>query len=71
MTNEQPTQLRSLEGRHVSVALKGGSRIDDSQLVSATTDATPRYGPLDQLIAMTEWALPPATDAEYRGTTDY
>jgi hypothetical protein len=35
MTNEQATQLRSLEGRHVSVALKGGSRIDDSQLVSA------------------------------------
>ena len=27
MTNEEVTQLRSLEGRHVSVALKGGSRI--------------------------------------------
>jgi hypothetical protein len=38
MTNEQATQLRSLEGRHVSVALKGGSRIDDSQLVSAGHD---------------------------------
>jgi hypothetical protein len=35
MTNEQATQLRSLEGYHVSVALTGGSRIDDSQLVSA------------------------------------
>jgi hypothetical protein len=35
MTNEQATQLRSLEGRHVSVALEGGGRIDDSQLVSA------------------------------------
>ena len=35
MTNEQATDLRSLEGRHVSVALKGGCRIDDSQLVSA------------------------------------
>jgi hypothetical protein len=35
MTNEQAAQLRSLEGLHVSVALKGGSRIDDSQLVSA------------------------------------
>jgi len=27
--------LRGLEGRRVSVALRGGSRIDDSQLVSA------------------------------------
>ena len=35
MTNEQASQLRSLEGRHVSLALKGGARIDDSQLVSA------------------------------------
>ena len=35
MTNEQAIQLRSLEGRHVSVALEGGGRIDDSQLVSA------------------------------------
>ena len=35
MTNEQATQLRSLEGRHVSVAVRDGSRIDDSQLVSA------------------------------------
>ncbi|MDQ3944140.1 MAG: hypothetical protein M3357_03095 [Actinomycetota bacterium] len=35
MTTEQATQLRCLEGRHVSVALQGGGRIDDSQLVSA------------------------------------
>ena len=35
MTNEQVTKLRSLEGLHVSVALKGGSRVDDCQLVSA------------------------------------
>ena len=35
MTNQQAIQLRALEGRHVSVALQGGSRIDDSQLVSA------------------------------------
>ena len=35
MTNEQAIQLRSLEGHQVSVALKGGCRIDDSQLVSA------------------------------------
>jgi hypothetical protein len=27
-------QMRALEGRQVSVALRGGSRIDDCQLVS-------------------------------------
>jgi hypothetical protein len=35
VTNEQATQLRSLEGHQVGVALTGGCRIDDSQLVSA------------------------------------
>jgi hypothetical protein len=35
MTKERFTQLRSLEGLRVSVALSDGSRIDDSQLVSA------------------------------------
>jgi hypothetical protein len=35
VTNEQATQLRSLEGHQVGVALRGGCRIDDSQLVSA------------------------------------
>ena len=29
------SSFRSLEGHHVSVALRDGSRIDDSQLVSA------------------------------------
>jgi hypothetical protein len=30
-----PLHLRPLEGRHVSLALTDGSRIDDCQLVSA------------------------------------
>ena len=34
-TTPRPTQLRSLEGRRVSLALADGSRIDDVQLVSA------------------------------------
>jgi len=33
-------QLRLLEGHQVSVALRGGSRIDDCQLVSAGRRAT-------------------------------
>jgi hypothetical protein len=35
MTEKQQADLSSLEGRRVSVALRDGSRIDDSQLVSA------------------------------------
>lgn len=35
MTKEQATKLQTLEGRHVSVALRDGSRVDDCQLVSA------------------------------------
>lgn len=35
MRNQQAARLRSLEGRHVSVALRDGGRIDDSQLLSA------------------------------------
>lgn len=36
MTNQGIVQrLRDLEGRHVSVALADGSRIDDAELVSA------------------------------------
>jgi hypothetical protein len=34
-TTPHPAQLRSLEGRHVSLALTDGSRIDDVELVSA------------------------------------
>jgi hypothetical protein len=35
MKQDKPTQLRSLEGRRVDVALRDGSRIDDAQLVSS------------------------------------
>ena len=35
MSVEQRQQLRSLEGRRVSLALRGGTRLDDCQLVSA------------------------------------
>lgn len=35
MSQEKVSELRSLEGRQVSVALTDGSRIDDCQLVSA------------------------------------
>ena len=35
MTREQLNQLAWLEGRQVNIALRDGSRIDDSQLVSA------------------------------------
>jgi len=35
MNRQAWANLRSLEGRHVSVALSDGSRIDDCQLVSA------------------------------------
>jgi hypothetical protein len=35
MTGLTMSELRSLEGRQVSVALADGSRIDDCQLVSA------------------------------------
>ncbi|MGH9040309.1 MAG: hypothetical protein ACRDZ3_08760 [Acidimicrobiia bacterium] len=34
------TRLRSLEGRRVSLALAGGARIDDCQLVSAGGPST-------------------------------
>lgn len=35
MSRMRMSELRSLEGRQVSVALADGSRIDDCQLVSA------------------------------------
>jgi hypothetical protein len=34
VNTEALSPLRSLEGRHVSVALRDGSRIDDCELVS-------------------------------------
>ena len=35
MGSDRVTELRALEGHHVSLALTDGSRIDDCQLVSA------------------------------------
>ena len=35
MSQERMSELRSLEGRQVSVSLSDGSRIDDCQVVSA------------------------------------
>jgi len=34
MTKERLSQLKPLEGHRVSLALRNGSRIDDSQLIS-------------------------------------
>ncbi len=34
------SRLRSLEGRYVSLALSGGARIDDCQLISAGRPGT-------------------------------
>jgi hypothetical protein len=35
MTTSHPVDLRALEGRHVGLALRDGSRIDDCHFVSA------------------------------------
>jgi hypothetical protein len=35
MTKQRVMSLKSMEGRHVSVALSNGDRIDDCQLVSS------------------------------------
>jgi hypothetical protein len=35
MATTQLQQLRSLEGRRIGLALRGGERIDDCQLISA------------------------------------
>lgn len=35
MTKQQRSRLRSIEGQQVSVALRGGTRIDDCNLVSS------------------------------------
>jgi hypothetical protein len=41
MASNQIRQLRALEGRRVSLAVRGGHRIDDCQLVSAGRGRTP------------------------------
>jgi hypothetical protein len=35
VTESRRTALRALEGRRITLALRGGSRIDDAQLVSS------------------------------------
>ncbi len=57
-------QLRTLEGRQVGLALRGGSRIDDCQLVSAGrnrlgtmwvfVDGADAFVPLDEVIDLWE-----------------
>ncbi len=42
MLHARINQLRELEGRQVSLALRDGSRIDDCQLVSAGRAGSPR-----------------------------
>jgi hypothetical protein len=70
--NEATTErLRHLEGRHVSVALADGSRIDDCELVSAGHDRAHRlwlYGngtdlfvPLDDVTDLWEVMGPRVT----------
>ncbi len=68
MSDEQINQLRVLEGRHVSLALRDGSRIDDCQLVSAGragvrtvwifTKGLDMFLPLNDLIDV--WEMQPA-----------
>jgi hypothetical protein len=64
MTRIQISQLKSLEGRQVSLALAGGDRIDDCQLVSAGrgrvetiwvfTNGTDAFVPLEDVVALWE-----------------
>ena len=66
MINEKLIMFRWLEGRHVSVALADGSRIDDCQLVSIGRSPTPSlwlfidgedaFVPLDDIVDLWEVA---------------
>jgi hypothetical protein len=66
MTKKRHSHLNSLEGRRVSVALRDGSRIDDSQLVSAGrggvqtiwlyTSGADTFVPFDEVIELWEVA---------------
>jgi hypothetical protein len=68
MRSEQIDKLKALEGRHVSLALRDGSRIDDCQLVSVGRGAVRSvwifakpldvFLPLDNLIDV--WETRPA-----------
>jgi hypothetical protein len=66
MTATQIDGLRSLEGRRVGLALRGGDRIDDGQLVSAGrgpvktlwifADGADTFVPLDDVLDLWEAA---------------
>ena len=66
MAAHQIQRLRSLEGRRVGLAVRGGGRIDDGQLVSAGrdgvrtvwvfVDGVDTFVPLDDVIDLWEAA---------------
>jgi hypothetical protein len=66
MSAHQIRQLRALEGRRVGLAVRGGRRIDDCQLVSAGrgpartlwlfTDGADSFVPVDDVVDMWEAA---------------
>ena len=66
MAAHQIQRLRSLEGRRVGLAIRGGGRIDDGQLVSAGrdgvrtvwvfVDGVDTFVPLDDVIDLWEAA---------------
>jgi hypothetical protein len=66
MSAHQIRQLRALEGRRVGLAVRGGRRIDDCQLVSAGrgrartlwlfADGADSFVPLDDVVDLWEAA---------------
>jgi hypothetical protein len=66
MTANELHQLRTLEGRRVGVAIRGGQRLDDCQLVSAGrgpvatlwifVDGTDTFVPVDDVLDLWEAA---------------
>jgi hypothetical protein len=66
MTANDLHQLRTLEGRRVGVAMRGGHRLDDCQLVSAGrgrvatlwffVDGTDTFVPLEDVLDLWEAA---------------
>jgi hypothetical protein len=66
MSAHQIRQLRTLEGRRVGLAVRGGDRIDDCQLVSAGrgpgrtlwvfANGADSFVPLDDVVALWEAA---------------
>lgn len=70
MTGNRISELRSLEGRQVCVALSDGGRIDDCQLVSAARgrdatiwiyrNGTDTFVPVADVVAL--WEAPPVGD---------